>query len=154
MSVTIECEPRNSNFKLRLAADQPQRTAPRQRVTLGIDWPDNYDVHSSRVAGPVQVQVGPHRYSVFLVRGKIALDRDTCLGICDFDHRYIAISDVQPVQSRVATFFHELAHAVVRSCDPSDAISYGDEAIAGMFELGLGTLDAATLARVYELLGA
>lgn len=99
--------PSNDRLKLRLAFDQGASTATLENEPL--------------IGDPVPVRVGPSVFTVHLHHGLIKWWNGECVGTCDANRMRIYISDVQTPAERIATFFHELTHAIFSSATSPSA---------------------------------
>ncbi len=104
-------------------------------------------------AGPVTLRVGPVDYELHLFSGFLESQGHECLGLIQFDVCRILISDKAPIRKRIATFWHELGHAIVSECFYRDSFPKLDEEdLCNMLGIGMSAIDADTLKQVHELL--
>ena len=102
---------------------------------------------------PVILRVGPVDYELFLFRGHLKFRGDRCHGLADMDACRLFISDAPPIRKRIATFWHELGHAILSECGCRESAStFGEEELCNIIGIGMSAMDADTIARVYKLL--
>lgn len=99
----------------------------------------------------MRIPVGPYYYDLAVCRKLIPHQGGLAEGLCDRTGQRITISLVPPPSRRLATFWHELAHAW-RELDIHEAPSLDDESMANLVGLAMARMDAHTLARIHILL--
>lgn len=98
----------------------------------------------------MKIPVGPFLYEVRLVSGYV-LDPDgrRCLGLTYPDRQLIEVSDVPPSAKRLATLWHEIAHAWKCELDITQADELDGESIANLIGLAMAAMPIKTFARLH-----
>lgn len=85
-------------------------------------------------------RVGAAKYVAAITRDRMTVNQRECVGLCDEHGRRILISPALPIDRRLWTLGHELAHAhLLATGMPADVEGVCD-LFATMFELGLRDL--------------
>lgn len=96
----------------------------------------------------LMIPVGPFQYRLHLHHGYIILDGRQLLGACDSDNQRILISDISPPAKRLATFWHEAAHAWFAELNPGSHTKFDEETFCNVIGLAMVAWGPHLMARV------
>ena len=100
----------------------------------------------------MKIRVGAVEYDVRMVNGPVLLNGRECFGLCDPDGLVILIDGRMNPARRVATFWHELAHAWKFELDVHDTKSMQTEAMCSLIGLAMASMDVRTIAKIHVFL--
>jgi hypothetical protein len=125
----------------------PKLTIETERERLVLDPPETI--------ASTKVPVGSTLYTVRLVRGELELFGESAIGLCKSDTREIFIANtITTVKERMATFWHELAHAWDFVQETQTGRIYHGEGLAALVEHGMSSLPTSKIKEVERVLSA
>lgn len=96
----------------------------------------------------ILIPVGPFHYQVILQQGLINVNGRELIGACDSNRQIIYISDVPSPAKRLATFWHEVAHAWFAELNPGSDEVFDEETFCNVIGLAMLAWGPLRLARV------
>ena len=96
------------------------------------------------------IPVGPHTYEVRLVEGWCRHpDGRRCLGLTWPEEQRIEIASAAPASKRLATLWHEIAHAWHQELDVRGGVELDGEAMANIVGMAMAAMSVKIIARLH-----